>query len=394
MKHKLVLGLGGSVDYEVAWEPGVIEGLARQYRIRAAEFDVDAPVEDERSLLCSILAFVRDGTGGERFVASSRIVRDFASRFRYRVSLGGNSVRAATAIAKLGVPSLVHLVSIDDNVRRLLPPQVDYLCSATSDSLHPHLIIQFPGGAILDLDGTPVRAPHPNRLIYVHDPPNRELVLSPDLPDALAGARAFLIGGFNAMRDPGLLRERMAFLTDAMTRLPEDAVVFYEDAGFHDNALRAIVSREFRDRVNVHSLNEDELQSYLGRRIDLLDAHDVQRALAEFRAYAIAPTVVVHTKYWVLAHGRTPDRYSRCIAGGIDLACTRYRHGDDFTVSDLEAIRQAPNHPVGAAFAEELAQLMADTVCCIPGRHLEVPAPTTIGLGDTFVGGFLAALIL
>jgi ADP-dependent phosphofructokinase/glucokinase len=391
--HQLVLGLGGCVDFEIAWDPGTLEMLASQYRISAAELDADIPVEDERSLLRSILAFVRDGVGGERYIASSDIAVQFASRFSCKVSLGGTCVRAALAIARLGVPSLVHLVSIDDNMRRLLAPGIDYLSSATKDTLDPHLIVQFPAGATVRLDGGEVRSDHPNRIIYVNDPPNRDLVLSRDLPEALSGARAFLPAGFNVMRDPALLHDRLAFLQTAMNRLPADAVVFYEDAGFHDNAMRAIVSAEFRGRVDVHSLNEDELQSYLGRRIDLLDVEDVVAALEEFQRFAIAPTVVVHTKYWSLAYGLRARDFGDALAGGIDLASTRYCHGDDFTVADLEAMRLGPRHPGGTDFAARISERLGEAVRCIPSRLLDVAAPTTIGLGDTFVGGFLAALV-
>ena len=34
---------------------------------------------------------------------------------------------------------------------------------------------------------------------------------------------------------------------------------------------------------------------------------------------------------------------------------------------------------------------MGDSVRCVPGFALDVANPTTVGLGDTFVGGFLAA---
>lgn len=393
MDHRLVLGLGGCVDFEIAWDATVLEELAGQHGITVTELDAGITVEDERSLLCSILAFIRDGVGGERFIASSDIAIAFASRFPCKVSLGGTCVRAALAIARLGVPSLVHLVSIDDNVRRLLAPGIDYLSSATTDTLDPHLIVQFSAGATVRLDGGEVRSAHPNRIIYVNDPPNRDLVLSPALPDALVGARAFLPAGFNVMRDPALLRDRLEFLQAAMTRLPADAVVFYEDAGFHDNSMRAIVSQEFRGRVDVHSLNEDELQSYVGRRVDLLDADDVVAAVAEFRPRAIAATVVVHTKYWSLAHGPRAGEFGAALAGGVDLASTRYCYGDDFTVADLDAIRQGPRHPDGEVFAAQIGERLGDDVRCVPGRLLEVAAPTTIGLGDTFVGGFLAALV-
>jgi sugar/nucleoside kinase (ribokinase family) len=393
MTAELVLGLGGCVDFEVAWDARVLTDLARQYRIGIADLDVTVPVRDERTLVCSILAFVRDSSGGERFVVSSQVLLDFAAKMVYKISLGGTCVRAALAIAKLGVPSLVHLVSIDDNVRRLLPAGVDYLCSADHDTLDPHLIVQFPAGAVVAVLDGEVRSAHANRIIYVNDPPNRDLVLSPDLPDALVEARAFLPAGFNVMRDAELLRDRLAFLQAAMRRLPQEAVVFYEDSGFHDDSLRAIVSREFRGRIDVHSLNEDELQSYLQRQVDLLDVADVQLALTEFSAFAIAPTIVIHTRYWSLACGQRPDRYAAALAGGIDLASVRYLLGDDFTAADLDAIAERPAHPDGVRFAAELSETLTSAVCCVPGRLIETANPTTIGLGDTFVGGFLAALL-
>jgi len=393
MTHELVLGLGGTVDFEIAWDAELLAELAQQYRITRADLDVTAPVQDERDLVCSILAFLDADSGGEKFIASSQLGIDLAERFNYQITLGGTCVRAALAIAKLGVPSLVHLVSIDDNVRRLLPAGIDYLCSASSDSLDPHVIVQFPAGASVALVDGDVRAVHPNRIIYVNDPPNRDLVLSPELPTALAGARAFLPSGFNVMRDPALLADRIAFLQQAMTRLPADAVVFYEDAGFHDNSMREIVSRDFRGRIDVHSLNEDELQSYLGRRVNLLDLDDVLAALDELERFAIAPTVVIHTKYWSLARGARAAEFTEALAGGIDLASTRYCYGDGFTVADLNAVRQLSIHAGGAEFSERIRTRLGEAVRCVPGRVLDVSRPTTIGLGDTFVGGFLATLV-
>ncbi|HML51614.1 MAG TPA: ADP-dependent glucokinase/phosphofructokinase [Propionicimonas sp.] len=395
MNHQLVLGLGGCVDFEITWNASVLADLAREHHIGLADLDPAVPIQDERSLVCSLLGFLAADQGGERFVSSSQIAIDFADRFGYRVSLGGTCVRAAMAIAKLGVPSLVHLVSIDDNVRRLLPATVDYVCSAAEDSLDPHVIVQYPAGATVSVIDGEVHSTHPNRIIYVNDPPNRDLVLSEDLPAALTEARAFLPAGFNVMTDPELLRQRLSFLQAAMRRLPDEAVVFYEDSGFHDPALRSIVSREFSGRIDVHSLNEDELQSYLGRQIDLLDAPEVKQALADFfHEFSIAPTVVVHTQYWALAFGRNPQRYCDALAAAIDLAGVRYRNGDDFTTDDLAAVRALPVRPDGQQFAEQLAAVMGPSVCCVPTRLIDTDTPTTIGLGDTFVGGFLAATLV
>jgi hypothetical protein len=43
-------------------------------------------------------------------------------------------------------------------------------------------------------------------------------------------------------------------------------------------------------------------------------------------------------------------------------------------------------------FAAALEGRMGGMVRCAPGFNLEVSEPTTIGLGDTFVGGVLAAV--
>lgn len=392
MSSRLVLGLGGTVDYEIAWDAGVLADLVQRYGIRPEELDTDVPIVDERSLVRAVLGFVRGGSGGERFVADPALLFSFSERFFTRVTLGGSCVRAALGMAKLGVPATVHLVSIDDTVRRLLPPQVDYLCSATSDSLDPHVIVQFPAGTRVRVGESDIVAPHPNRIILVNDPPNRDLVLSPDLPAVLREADVFMVAGFNVMRDPALLRDRLAFLRRAIEGLPARSLVYYEEAGYHDAAMREIVTAEFRARIDVHGLNEDELQSYLAREVDLLDTDAVAAALADSGSFALAPVVVVHTKYWSLAYGPGASRYRDALGGGIDLASARYVHGDDFGLAQYDAIRRTPVHPGGAAVAGGLEARLGDLVCCVPGRRLDVVAPTTIGLGDTFVGGFVAAL--
>jgi ADP-dependent phosphofructokinase/glucokinase len=391
VNHELVLGLGGCVDYEISWDSRVLEDLVTFYGLKAADLDASVPVSDERSLVASVLAFVRDGVGGERFIASSEIVEEFASRFTKRITLGGSCVRAALAMQVLGVPATVHLVSIDDNVRRLLPGTVRYLSSATRDTLDPHLIIQFPAGTTIRSGDIGIRAPHPNRIIYTNDPPNRDLVLADDLPDALATADVFLVAGFNVMRDEALLRDRLATLNAAIPRMPTGAVVLYEDAGFHDPGMRAIVRHDLTG-VGVHSMNEDEFQHYLARSLDLLDLDQVVSALQESVAFGLAPVVVVHTKYWSLAYGETARQYREALQGGIDLASTLYSCGDHFTLADYERVRSLPSHTGGRDFSHMLEDRLGDAACCVPAHALDAPNPTTIGLGDTFVGGFVAAL--
>ncbi|PZF83537.1 ADP-dependent glucokinase/phosphofructokinase [Jiangella anatolica] len=402
MTERLVLGLGGTVDYEIAWDVATLERLVAEHGIRAAELSTSVPIVSERSLLVTLLAFVRDGLGGERFVASSEIVAGLAAQFDTRVTLGGTCVRAALGLAAAGVGSTVHLVSIDDHVRRLLPPSVSYLCSADADSLDPHLIVQYPAGARIRSGDIDLTAPHANRLIYVHDPPNRELRLHPGLGDALAAADVFLVSGLNSIQSPAVLAERLDSLRAAVARLPEGALTFYEDAGYHVPEIAAAARAGVLELADVYSMNEDELGERLGAAPDLLDPPAVVAALRALVELVPAPVVVVHTKYWSVALGSAAGRleagrleagrFEAALRGGIALASARYLSGDGLTADAVDAVASLPVHAGGSAVVTAVSTAFGAGGVGVAAYVLDTATPTSIGLGDTFVGGFLAAV--
>lgn len=393
MYAPVVLGLGGCVDYEVVWSPAVLERLVEEYAIRPDELTAPAVIAGERDLVRSILTFVMAGAGGERFVTDSEIIEGLAAHFDTRITLGGTCVRAALAMDKLGVPSTVHLVSIDDHVRRLLPDAVSYVSSADMDSTDPHLIVQFPQGARVRVGDVDVRAARANRLIYVHDPPNREMRLSEDLPAALSSAEFFLVSGFNSMQDAATLDARLSLLIEHMRSLPEGALTVYEDAGFHVPEFSRRVRERIAGVVDVYCMNEDEFEGHLGHSVDFLDPESVAGALRKIHSVIPARTLVVHATHWALAFGDRADAYRAGLDGGIATAAARYLHGDGFTEADYLAVGGQPVHAAGSTFASEIESLLPGEVCGVPGFDLRPDSPTTIGLGDTFVGGFLAAVV-
>ncbi|MEV4139027.1 ADP-dependent glucokinase/phosphofructokinase [Dactylosporangium sp. NPDC049742] len=389
---RVLLGLGGCVDYELKLTAEVLEQLVAEYGIVAAELTSPATVTSERDLVASILGYVARGGGGEHFVASAPALSTFANRFPHRETLGGTSVRAGILMSRLGVPSTLHLVSVNDTFRRLLPADSDYINSGVGDTFYPHLIVQYDKGLRVRASDIDMTAPFPNRLIYVNDPANSAMVLTDDLGDRLGTADVFLISGFNAMRDEAELDERLASLKEHMRQLPSGAVTYFEDAAYHEPAFSRRVRDALLDEIDVYGLNEDELQSYLGRPVDLLSAEDVAAALTVVHAFIPVPTLVLHTKYWALALGA--GEYADALDTGTVVAATRYCHGDDFTDEDVERLRRLPRRPESVAFASALRSHMGETVDCVPGFELDVQNPTTVGLGDTFVGGFLAELAL
>jgi sugar/nucleoside kinase (ribokinase family) len=392
MATPVALGLGGCVDVEVKVSAPVLQELALAHRIRDAELTSQTPVTDERDLVVSVLGHLRQGGGGEHFVASSAALQAFAARFPTRTTLGGTSVRAGIAMARLGVPSTLHLVSLNDVVRRLLPAECDYISSSRRDTLYPHLIVEYDRGLHVQAGDIDVRARSANRLIYVNDPANEALELSEDLGPLLRDAGIVLISGLNGIRDPQILDERLRALRRHLGGLAPGAFVYYEDAAFHEPAFSRRVRDALLDTIDVYGMNEDEMQSYLGRTVDLMSPADVDGALTSLAALIPVPALVVHTRYWSAVHGSAAGTYAESVDAGVVVASTRYCYGDDSTGDHDELLRARPRRRDARDFAATLEVRMGGRVRCVPGFDLDVAQPTTIGLGDTFVGGFLAAV--
>ncbi|MEA4898291.1 MAG: ADP-dependent glucokinase/phosphofructokinase [Christensenellaceae bacterium] len=391
MGEALVLGLGNNVDYEIEWDEQVLSALADAYDVREEELDMAVPVVDERSMLVSILSFVKSGAGGERFVASPEVIERFARRFSNKITLGGTSIRAAIALEKLGRSAALHMVTMNEHVRRLTPPGCPYVCSSMGEHVYPHLIVQFTEGARVRTRRLDVRAIRPNRIIYDNDPENVEMRLNEELAKFLTDAKVFLISGFNAMQSAETLKQRLVVLKRIMGSLRPGALVYYEDGGFFDDRLRTLICDGLKDRIDLHGMNEDELQGYLSRGVDLLDEKAVADALRDVLDVVGARAVVVHTRHWAAAFGQGAATLEPALAGGVALATTRFRFGDDFTVDNYQDTCDLPGDPQGAKFVKRLCALLPDAAC-VPAKRVSEKRVTTIGLGDAFVGGFLMAL--
>lgn len=390
--ESLTLGLGDNVDYEIEWDSNAIEGLIREFQITDRELGPVRRIRDVKELTISILDFVKAGIGGECYVCDLGIITEFSRRFRYRISIGGTAPRAAIAMSRMGISSAVHLVTINDHIRRLLPRDVSWVCSNEEDSSYPHLIVQFVKGARVTAGDIDITAPASSRIIYVNDLDNDVMRLEPDFFEHLDGVRAFLVSGFNAMHDAKSLHERIRQLTGLLEKVPETATIFYEDACFHEDTFKQIILGELADSFDIFSLNEDELQDYLKAKIDLLDAKAISKALSMLHDIIPVPTIVVHTSRWTLASGRDCGRYAAALESGITMATTRFRLGDDFGKEDFVGTGLLPKDQEGRALARELNSIGDGAVYCLPSLHLEEERVTTVGLGDAFVGGFLSAL--
>lgn len=391
MSQRIALGFGNNVDYEIVWHAETFSKLIAEYHICDAELERRQAINSERELIASILGFVKAGQGGERFVADSDLIERFASRFQKKITLGGTPVRAAIAMGKLGHTAALHLVSMNDDVRRLLPPGCPWVCSNPRDSHYPHLIVQYDRGASIRANDIRIAAPAANRLIYHCNADNVAMRLNKDFADLLPNARALLVSGFNAMQSGELLIARLENLSAMLEKLPADAVVFCEDGGYYDAGFRRRLQATLGSRIDVYSMNEDELQEQVGAPIALDDARTVLAALDWLHGRISAKTLVVHTGRWALAHGGGAQQYAAALRAGVTLATTRFCYGDGWKLADYHAMQECQPKPANACFAAAVNASRSDS-CCVPVAAVEPHNATTIGLGDAFVGGFMTAL--
>ena len=393
MSESIALGFCNNVDYEIEWSAEILEDLVRRHEIRAEELSAAVRINSERQLVISILSYMQVAEGGERFVADSALIEDFARQFDKKITLGGTSVRAAIAMRKLGYTSALHLITQNDHVRRLIPPDSPFVCSNERDSAYPHLIVQYPKGARIRAGDIDILARHPNRLIYHCNADRISLKLNEDFANLIKSAKTLLISGFNAIQSERVFVDRLRTLGRMIEALPKDAAVFLEDGAYFNPGFRQLIFQELGRRIDIFSLNEDELQTNLRRKVDLRDVAQVCAALADLHSQLPVRTLVAHTQNWALAYGDEANRYAPALKAGATMATTRFRFGDDFSAEDYHHIAQGPPLPQNAAFADAMNTAASRMVVCVPVAAVEQSNATTIGLGDAFVGGFLPALL-
>jgi ADP-dependent phosphofructokinase/glucokinase len=396
MGYKVAMGFHSAVDYELNWDAGVITTLASQYDIHEKELSMDLAIKTERDLIVVTLAHLKAGIGGEFIPESNDICVRFAEHFQYRLTLGGTAQRAAIAISKLGYESLLSMCCFNEHMRRLLPPQVHYFSNVGYDSqdIYPHVILSYPANETIRVNDISFTTPRENRLMYSNDKYAKNMVVSAELAPMLKNIKAFLLGSFSEVVDFDILKARMASTGELFESIAPDAWIVYEDGCYINKDFRHYVHKSLAEFIDVLSMNEDEMQEYIGNRINLHDPVAVSEALSYVYKEIGVPVLVVHSASWTIAYGKYPEKLKDALNQGTCLSATRYRCGDYFGIEDyMDTMKLAPKKE-GEEFCRSIKDRLGDLVCCLPAKNLSfVKNPTVVGLGDFFAGGLASSLI-
>lgn len=391
--HKIALGFSNTVDYEIEWDASHLEKLIRHVGLYEDEIKEVQNIRSMKDLLSSILFHMREGSGCGLLTEKPQVIEEFIKGTKYEVALGGTNLRAAQIIAVLGGCALVHLVSLNEDTKKLMPVNILWVGGEEFQCCFPHIAIQFPKNACIKANDIEITAPRENRVIYSGDIACAQMPLNHEFFVRAGEARAVLLSSFDLITDPHILKRRVSEVKAGLQTLDRSrTVVFYEHACFADETAGDFVRNELGAYIDIYSMNEDEFQTLIGKKINLLDVTEVAEGLKATRKKLPTSTVIVHTCYWALVFGSRADELADALQYGMLTASTRYRCLK-VDKAGIEATGRLPLQRQAEQFAKRLEAGLAGELRCLPAAEINVGSPVTVGLGDSFVGGFLYKLI-
>ena len=394
MKEKIALGVHTVIDWECDWDLEILFDLIEFYQINDNEIREIFPIATERELLLTSLALMKLGKGDELIPEYEEDVKTFARRFPYRVTVGGTAGRAAIALSKLGITTLLQMSTCNDTILRLLPAEIRGISAVgkKSEQIYPHVSISYPGNIRIKAAGVDFVTPRENRVLISRDIESLNLPIDPDFAKYVDNdVKAFLLSCFCEILDFEVLKDRVSKSAHMLANLPEQTKVVYEDGGYIYKEYRQYVNDQLKDYVDVVSMNEDELQDYVDT-IDVMNPKQVYMAVRQVYEMLGIPTLLVHSSRWAITFGQNAQSYRSTLKSGITMAATRFQYGDYFGDKEFEEVASVKPSKENLEFCKEIEKMSPD-LCCEPCKDMSyVKDPTVVGLGDFFAGGLLKDL--
>jgi ADP-dependent phosphofructokinase/glucokinase len=120
----------------------------------------------------------------------------------------------------------------------------------------------------------------------------------------------------------------------------------------------------------------------------------VRSAVLDVHAQVHIPLLVLHTKYFAIAHGRDAHSFKHALSQGVAVAGARYAHGDEATKAEIQRLAaDGERGRVGTLVVSVIEQRDSEFAGAPALELANVAWPTTVGLGDAFIGGAIAALL-
>jgi len=362
-------------------------------------------------LRIGIAQTIAAGDGTDLVIRDEQITAWLLERMNGRKQIGGTGVQAASTLATLGFPVLVHLTGRSPEQIAALVGRAKIVVG-TPDGLAPvetasnpddstmwHPALEFAAGQRAPMPGHPI-APAANRVLVGYDPVNCDFQIDPGFaavlsdPDVEIGA--LLVSGFSQLHEEGPRERVLHDAADALRRwraVRPDLFIHLELGAMPDFAMVAAVVAALHPYVTSLGMNIDELREFLAVLGVTMAAPGPELAtqMRKLQERFPTPRLSVHTREFclTLTEGEA-DRERDALLFASLTAATRSRIA---AFPDLDDLATTLEH--GSIDADGLALVDAVAaepgVVATPGVCFTGPA-ATVGLGDSFTGSLLAML--
>lgn len=368
-------------------------------------------VKSVDDLRLGIAQTIAAGDGTDLVIRDERITAWLLERMNGRKQIGGTGVQAASTLATLGFPVLVHLTGRSPEQIAALAGR-EKIVVGGPDGLIPaeeagnpddptmwHPALEFAAGLRAPMVGSPV-APASNRVLVGYDPVNCDFEIDPGfaaiLNDPMVDIGALLVSGFSQLHEAGP-RERV--LCDAAEALRQwraarpSLFIHLELGAMPDFAMVAAVVTALHPYVTSIGMNIDELREFLTVHGATMAAPgaDLVAQMRQLQQRYPTPRLSVHTREFCLSltDGDANQERDALLFASL-TAATRSRIAAFPQWDDL-ATTLADGTINGDGLAVVEAAATEPDVVATPGIAFSGPA-ATVGLGDSFTGGLLAML--
>ncbi len=412
---KIAIGYTSDLDVVVKWDTKIFAELIDIYLKQTPFLQDNDSIDSMEALVRIVSYYMIHGLGGEVNLSNFDVCMDIEKRFETEFALGGTGAQSAVALAAVGFNSIVHITDMSKEVIRLMDGKG--LKIITKDGVTPiiegvtselpvrHIIFQYPKGEKILINGVEYETPVSNRLIIDYDQIHKYMPIEIDFLNYCEinakSLYAYSISGFNAIVDTNIIKNKLDDLAAHYSRLKKNnpnCIIYLEDAHYLNPEVKELLFTGLARYIDILGMNEEELIEQTrryGHSIDKNSLSSVLAGLAVMLAKYPVKGIVMHTKDYSMYYGSGIKgiNIEKGLTLGNLMSGTRAKTGRYGSYLECEDTLELPLSEVGISFAKQLSEIDTDKcVHIVPSKYMEHPK-YTIGLGDTFVAGFLISLI-
>lgn len=372
------------------------------------KLEIAGKIRTIEELLETISYYCVHGIGGEVDIENVELINQV---FSYQTAIGGTGVQAAMALANIGCSSIVHLTDDSEEVCNILQNPYVYTVDHQKRLVHTdevssiqeqevHFIIQFKKGDRIKLGNWKKIIPCSNRLILTKVTVNEEVPFHENyfwwIERNAKFVHSNVLSSFNCIQNRIVLEQRLNQVEKHIKRYREqnpEGIVYFEDAHYHSEDIKKMCMDIVYSSVDIVSMNEEELyytSKMYGVDVDLNDVFSCICAMEMIRnKFAIKKGVVVHTKdYSMYVGSKMNANIENGLIYGNMVATAKAQAGTYGSLKSMEEVLKLDLSQKGIECYEKIQKSeYRERAILVPSKYIDKPR-YTIGLGDSFVGGF------